>query len=62
MYGGRRKKPVATESSAIPFYTYSYLEKACHKDCLLAVEMMNFDSINDIYIVTSAMIGKQMEI
>jgi hypothetical protein len=34
----------------------------CLKDCSLPVEMMHSDSINDIYIETFSMIGKQMEI
>jgi hypothetical protein len=43
-------------------YTYSCAAKGCLKDCLLPVEMMHPDSINDIYIETLPMIWKQMEI
>jgi len=43
-------------------YTYYTSAKGSFMDCSLRVEMTQPDSINDIYIETFSMVGKQMEI
>jgi len=44
--------------SSSPYYTSA---KGCFMDCSLRVEMTWPDSINDIYIETFSMTGKQMQ-
>jgi hypothetical protein len=49
-------------SSSAEGYTYYCAANGCLRDRSLPVEMVHPDSINDLYIETFPMIGKQMEI